>query len=347
MRSKWLAVSIATAVLVALVVVYEFPRTQPIVESSSGQDPNSAALANATKVLGTGDSPKSPDEVTSVGVITFPDGEEFTIRFKDAFPNSPIDYLPKGLSLAHAYHDLAAKADSGDVQAAALLYKALLGCRSSYYSTEERYEKGRNEIMETGTGKDVDPISGEVTDYEVASDDIDIALMVLEQTYTTCRWVTDDMKDEVLHWKRRAAELGEPQITVDLVVTEEGNTAAGRQKLRDVFLSGYYFRAGRTLGSYLLGVRTPHIAESDSLSLDLWQMQVDGYAYRYLTVLLSDADRTLGGKSSSFSRSTHMAFEQAVAHMSHSDQQAGITRAKEILKSYSGCCQSSLPYSEP
>ena len=167
----------------------------------------------------------------------------------------------------------------------------------------------------------------------------DIALNIFEKSFEICRSLTDDMKNEAMDWQRRAAELGDPRQMVSSSMYE-GNTDLGRQMLKDAFLSGHY-SAGTILGDFLIGQRVPYVVEEESTPYDEGQFRIDGFAYYYLAVTLAHADRTIEAQSSEM---MHQGFNLAVAHLSPFEHEAGIARAKKILRSHPNCCQSSTPY---
>jgi len=333
-RAKAIASVIIVAAAIA-VVLWAFVSRKQAQEEFEEDHTETVAIPNVVALdskFANLDALTDGQLATLVKIVRFPDGDEYEIRFNEPFPQPDRAYKPD--NLASGYHDLVTMAEDGDALAATVLYRMLFGCRTMYYTTDEQLAELRNDILTTQSYKSLNPITGDVSVDKADSEGI--ALGALEQSFEICRSVTDEMKEEAFQWQKTAAELGNPRQAKSYVIGVEGNTAMGRSMLRDAFMSGHY-DAGTTLGAFLIGKNYPPETEEGVVLVDERDSRIEGFAYYYLAVAIGHADDSL---PASTRESIHRSFNSTVDHMSPSEQEAGIDRAKEILTDHPNCCQS-------
>lgn len=276
----------------------------------------------------------APPAQRELGVeyLKFPDGDEVEVRFRNPAPFKDGKYRPD--NLAEGYDALVSLANAGDAFAATQLFESLEGCSEMFYKTSEQMEELRSDALQTRTYKFKDPESGEI--YVDDLDDDGIVLSAIENSFKHCDGVTAEMEAEAVTWQKRAAELGDLRLTKAYVRNELGNTKEGRKYIKEVFDNGDY-DAGSLLGIYLLGLKWPKSAEDLTQSVDEYQHRVDGFAYYYLAVSLAHADQTFGTGPAEI---IHRDFNASIAHLMPHEHEAGIQRAKEILREHPACCRS-------
>lgn len=268
--------------------------------------------------------------------LQFPDGTVFSLRFRDPTPSAVDVYQLE--NLAHGYYDLREKAENGNSLAASALATYLNSCKSVFYESEDDLE---NDILTTSTYKSVDPHSGQVSDNYL-EEDREIALEALRSSVRFCQWTTDDMKAEAESWYKTAAELGSVRDMLEYAQVELAGTSEGHSMLRRAFEKGHH-SAATALGYTLLESTVGDQQPQNLAAQEIERRRVDGFAYLYLGVALSYADRTLAGTSMPVHLRRRL--EKSAQHLMPREREAGIERAKEILSSLPGCCQSSIPYS--